>query len=58
MKKFKAKYNKEFVVNYTDTVHYDTVIKARSKQAAIDKVREVVGDVAIESVYEHKSKEN
>lgn len=46
---------KKFTVNYAVTTHYDTVVKAKTKEEAVKKVREVIGDpVDIESAWEVK----
>lgn len=46
---------KIFTVNYTTTTSYDAVVTAKSKEAAIAKVEEVIGEpVVIESAWEVK----
>jgi hypothetical protein len=46
---------KSFTVNYSVTVHYDAVVRAKTKEEAEKKIAEVVGDsVTIESSWEVK----
>ena len=43
---------KTYNVNYSYRTHYDTVIKARSKKEAEEKVKEVIGDCRLEGTWE------
>lgn len=48
---------KTYCVVYNVTTSYDTEIKAKSREEAMAKVREVIGEpVTIESVWETKEK--
>lgn len=47
---------KTFTLTYSVTTHYDTIVHAKDRNAAIAKVKEVIGEpVEIENVWEHKN---
>ena len=50
---------KTYCVTYNTTTSYDTSVKARTKEEAISKVKEVIGEpVTIEGAWEVKEKKN